>query len=381
VEIRGRFGSIGNLIDAVANKPVSDAAETTVYAGSVKPLPTEDLEHILRHTGTLWEAARGKRLFISGGTGFFGAWLLESLAFCNHRLRLDLSATVLSRNPEAFLRRMPHLAGDSAVRLLKGDVRDFTSPDERFDYLIHAATPSSGEEASHPDLPATMIAGMERMLGLAKAARPQRFLFTSSGAVCGQQPEDMSHIPESYTGIAERLSAYGEAKRRCEEMCALCARESKTEFAIARCFAFVGPHLPLDQHFAIGNFIADALAGRPIQIAGDGTPTRSYLYAADLAIWLWTLLLQPCGTGPEPLVYNVGSGEALSIRELAHAVVEVLNPSLPIEIAQNAHAGAPRNQYVPDVTKAERELGLRARIELREAIRRTADWYRSSGLT
>jgi len=342
----------------------------------VKPLPSEDLEHVLRHTRDVWQYARGRRLFISGGTGFFGSWLLESLAFCNRRLRLDLSATVLTRNPHAFLRRMPHLAGEESIRFLHGDVSNFEFPAGRLDYVIHAATPTSGEEARHPELPATMVAGMERMLSMAKANETRRFLFASSGAVYGRQPERMSHIPETYGGSAEGMTSYGEAKRRCEEMCVRCRQELGIEFAIARCFAFVGPHLPLDQHFAIGNFIGDALAGRNIFISGDGTPMRSYLYAADLAIWLWTLLLRESHSPQKLEVCNVGSGNAISIRDLAQEVVEELNPSLKVEVAQKAIDGAPRLQYVPDVRKAEAELGLRQTIELREAIRRTADWHR-----
>lgn len=346
-----------------------------VYAGGVKPLPAEDLEHILRHTGPLWDAARGRRIFISGGTGFFGAWLLESLAFCNRRLDLDLSATVLSRDPVRFLRRLPHLAHEDSVRLLHGDVRDFAFPAGSFDYVIHGATPTSGDEARPPELPANMVAGAARMLEMAKARGTRRFLFTSSGAVYGEQPDQMSHILEDYPGSSNGLTAYGEAKLESERVCRQCAQESGIELALARCFTFVGPHLPLDLNFAIGNFIGDALAGRTIRIGGDGTPVRSYLYAADLAIWLWTLLLQPVGVSSEPQVYNVGSGEAISIEELARMVVEELNSSLRVEIAQTQKPGAPRQRYVPDVTKAEKQLGLRPLIPLRQAIRRTADWY------
>jgi dTDP-glucose 4,6-dehydratase len=159
-------------------------------------------------------------------------------------------------------------------------------------------------------------------------------------------------------------------------MCSLYARESEIDLIIARCFAFVGPHLPLDQHFAIGNFIADALAGRNIEVRGDGTPMRSYLYGADLAIWLWTMLLREPLAGPNPHVFNVGSGDAISIRDLAQAVVEELDPSLEVKVAETPIAGVPHLQYVPDVSHAANCLGLRQSIGLREAIRRTAAWYR-----
>jgi dTDP-glucose 4,6-dehydratase len=132
----------------------------------------------------------------------------------------------------------------------------------------------------------------------------------------------------------------------------------------------------LNQHFAIGNFIADALAGRNMTIRGDGTPMRSYLYAADLAIWLWTLLLRETKSELKPQAFNVGSGQAISIRDLAQTVVDELNPALTIEIAQQPVVGAPPLQYVPDVRKAGTILGLRQTIGLPEAIRRTAAWHR-----
>jgi dTDP-glucose 4,6-dehydratase len=346
----------------------------------VKPLANEDLDHILTHTLPLWDCARGRRIFLSGGTGFFGAWLLESLAYCNCRLNLDLTATVLSRDPEAFSRRIPHLAGNPTIRLLKGDVRDFVFPEENYDFVIHAAASTTADAASKPfELLNTLLDGTKRMLTFANARGTKRFLFVSSGAVYGRQPDHLSHIPEDYLGGPNWLaptSVYGEGKRVSEQMCSLYARDSDIQFTSARCFAFAGPHLPMNQHFAIGNFIGDALAGRNIAIQGDGTPMRSYLYAADLAIWLWTLLFRGTPAESKLQAYNVGSGKAISIRDLAQEVVEELDPSLKVEIAHEPVAGAPPLQYVPDVRKAETQLGLRQTIGLREAIRRTADWYR-----
>lgn len=348
--------------------------------GCVKPLPTEDLDHVLEHTRSLWERTRGRRLFISGGTGFFGAWLLESLVHCNRKLKLDLEATVLTRDPSAFDQRSPHLANDPAISLLLGDIRDFPFPQREFEYVIHGATSSAADAAGRPlELMSTIVHGTEHMLAFARARNAQSFLFISSGAVYGRQPESLSHISEDYLGGPAWLNpnaVYGEGKRVAEQMCSIAAKDSAMRVAIARCFAFVGPHLPLDQHFAIGNFIADALAGRNVSIRGDGTPMRSYLYTADLAIWLWTLLLAEAPKNERPSVVNVGSGDAISIRDLAQQVIDELDPSLRVEVAREPIFSASREQYVPDVKKAGSEFGLRSFIGLREAIRRTANWYR-----
>src|SRR3989338_4961828 len=103
----------------------------------------------------------------------------------------------------------------------------------------------------------------------------------------------MSRLPEEYFGApypADVKSAWGESKRAAEFICGYYADRYGLEIKIARCFSFVGPYLPLDIHYAVGNFIRDALKGGPLRIKGDGTPVRAYLYAADLAVWLWTIL-------------------------------------------------------------------------------------------
>ena len=144
---------------------------------------------------------------------------------------------------------------------------------------------------------------------------------------------------------------------------------------IARCFAFVGPYLPLDAHFAAGNFIRDALAGRPIVIRGDGRPYRSYLYASDLVKWLWTLL----DRGEAGRVYHVGSGRAVSIAELARIAAGLVEPALPVEVLSPAGEGLPP-RYVPDISRARRELELRVETDLEEALRLTFEFHRKGGI-
>jgi nucleoside-diphosphate-sugar epimerase len=352
--------------------------ETTMAAKSIS---AEDLEHILAETREIWKEMRGQSVFFTGGTGFFGCWLVESFCYVNRALGLGARATVLSRDPAKFAGKCPHLANDPAVTLHAGDVRDFEFPAGKFRYVIHAATEASAKQAAEEPLEmlSTILAGTERTLQFAAQCGARKFLLTSSGAVYGRQPAEMTHVPESYMGAPDALDAssvYSEGKRASELMCALYqktvqAKGVEFEAKIARCWAFCGPHLPLDAHFAIGNFIGDVLAGRPISIGGDGTPRRSYLYGADLAIWLWTMLFR----APALVPINVGSGRDMSILELAEVVAATLDASTEIKVAKQAVPCAAPARYVPSVMRAEELLGLTETVGLEESIRRTAAWY------
>ncbi|HEY9076111.1 MAG TPA: NAD-dependent epimerase/dehydratase family protein [Anaerolineaceae bacterium] len=333
----------------------------------------KDLQHILAKTHDLWQEMHGGRIFITGGTGFFGCWLLESLTYVNDSLNLGIQATVLTRNPAAFERKAPHLALHPCVNLFQGDVLKFDDPPGKYHYVIHAA--NDGEVIQRDPLLAldTITAGARRVLEFSVRAGVKKLLYTSSGAVYGKQPPDLLNTPETYTGAPDPLnpgSIYGEGKRTAELLCAAYARQHGLEAKIARCFAFTGPYLPLDGQFAVGNFVRDALQGGPIRVNGDGTPYRSYLYAADLAIWLWTILLR----GESCRAYNVGSPEAISIFDLAHRVRQVLAPGAEVIVAQQATPGAPAPRYVPDIQRAQNELGLSAWVTMEESIQRMAAW-------
>ena len=336
---------------------------------------SDDLNHILKHTRDVWKEIRGSHIFITGGTGFFGKWLLESLLWANDKLDLDCKTTILTRNPTAFISSVPHLAGHQAVSILKGDVRTFDFPPGTFTHIIHAATDASAKLNTEAPLLMldTIIEGTRHTLEFAKSCGTRKFLLTSSGAVYGKQPPEMTHISEEYSGAPDPLdpkSAYGEGKRVAEHLCTLYSG-SELEIKIARCFAFVGPYLPLDTHFAIGNFIRDALNGGPIVIKGDGTPRRSYLYAADLAIWLWTILIQGQSLRP----YNVGSEESLSIAETTQRVAGCALESVKIKMLGESNSRQHIEQYVPSTTRAENELGLKTWVAISDGIARTLRYY------
>lgn len=333
-------------------------------------LPESDLQEVVAQVGPLWNRLRGSRIFLTGGTGFFGLWLAESFLEANRSLGLGAELLVLTRDRAAFLCKHPHLAGNPALGFHQGDVRGFEYPPGHFDWVIHAATPVvplATPEAAWETLD-TILAGTRHVLDFAAQAKPRRLLFTSSGAVYGQQPEDLQGFPEDWHGAPDPLmpaSAYGEGKRAAEALCSCHAAVHGYESRIARCFAFVGPGLSLDGHFAIGNFIRDALSGRRPMPRGNPATVRSYLYASDLATWLWTLLL----ADDAPVVVNVGSGEAVTLAQLADSVSRVLRPGEHIPMPAGS---APGPRYVPDVTLAGRKLGLRPTVSLDDSILRTA---------
>ena len=340
-----------------------------------------DLDHVLARTGGLWDDLRGARLFITGGTGFFGCWLLETFLWANDARNLGASVVVLTRNGGAFERKVPHLAAHQAVTLQHGDVRTFEFADGRFSHVIHAAVDARPPRDRRDRLLVfdTIVEGTRRTLEFARRAQAGRFLLASTGAVYGRQPANLTHVPEEYAGGPDPLNAAlagAEAKRAAEMMCAVYADRDLAP-AIARCFGFVGPYLPLDAHFAAGNFIGDALDGGPIEIHGDGTPQRSYLYAADLAIWLWTVLLR----GQSMRAYNVGSEAAISIAGLAQAVAGRFAPPPVVRVAGTPVAGAAPERYVPSTARARAELGLAMTVDFDEALTRTADWYRGRTAT
>lgn len=331
----------------------------------------EDLDYILENTRELWEEIRDERIFITGGTGFFGNWLLESFAWANARLNLNTSAVVLSRNPEAFGRKAPHLFSNPAIQFHTGDVRSFKFPEGTFSHIIHAAKGADSSDTADPLLLFEgIVKGTRHMLEFARHCSVKKLLLTSSGAVYGKQPPELTHIGEDYAGAPDTMSsasAYGEGKRVSEFLTAAYAGRYGFEAKIARCFAFVGPHLPLDINFAIGNFIDNVLKNEHILVKGDGTPYRSYLYTADLAIWLWTILFK--GTSCRP--YNVGSDNGVTIADVARTVADVARTKQSVQVLQKAVPGKAAERYVPSVQRARHELGLKQDIGLKEAISRT----------
>lgn len=342
---------------------------------AVPALLAED-QALLAGSRQQWDPMRGARIFLTGGTGFVGRWLVSAFVQANREHLLDARLELLTRDPGAFAQACPELAGDDAVGLLEGDVRSADLAGVHCTHVIHGATPSDARlnEERPQEMLEIIENGTRRMLDLASQRGAERFLLVSSGAVYLPPAPEGGYTEDSPLGPLwpEESSAYHAGKRASEAL-TLAASHAGLPVTIARPFAFVGPHLPLDRHFAVGNFIGDALSGRPVRVKGDGTTVRSYLYAAEMAAWLWTMLADERATGR---TYNVGSEDAVSIAEAADVVAAAVQPSVPVSIDRTGTPNAP-DVYVPSTRRARGELGLRQSVAFAEAVRRTVAWHRT----
>lgn len=337
-----------------------------------------DLDEILAATHTLWPELDGGHVFITGGTGFIGCWWLETLRHVNRTGTARIHATILSRDPQAFQKRYPHLADEPCFHFMQGSVDDFAMPDTRFTHIIHAATEASNRYQANPaGLFDTVITGTRRVLELARACGHPRLLNLSSGAIYGNL-SNVERVTEDWQGgpdCRDPRAAYAEAKRCAEMLCAVYGGHYQIPIVTARIFTLIGPYMPLDEQFAAGNFLRDALAGKPVIVQGDGTAQRSYLYAADLIIWLITLLVR----GESGQAYNVGSQTNVSIAELAEQIA-VMSGSAGFVIRGIPVPDAPVSRYLPDTRLIREALGVEESVPLQEGIRRAAAWIRAEAM-
>jgi dTDP-glucose 4,6-dehydratase len=327
-----------------------------------------DLEDMLRLGSADFEKLRGVRLFLTGGTGFFGKWLLAALDHAERELNLGLSLTILSRDPRRFFSEWPEVEKRRGWTFLEGHVADVPNLLHRFDYVLHAAadTTAVSTPAQEAERTRAIVAGTQRMIEIAERSKARRLLLVSSGAVYGEATGKRAGADEKDYYRARAAMPYGEAKRAAELAC----ERSEADYGIARAFAFLGPHLPLDAHYAAGNFLRDALHGGPIAVRGDGTALRSYLYPTDLVTWLIAILTR----GHLGTAYNVGSDEVVTTRDLARTIAASAGEDVRVDI-QSAMPQGPQNIYLPNIARAKEELGLRVTVPLREAIRRTLAFH------
>lgn len=350
-----------------ASRPIS----VCVLTDPANPVPATELDEVLRlTTPPVWEAFRNQAIFLTGGTGFVGKWLLECLLHADRALGLGLALTVLTREPRRFIQASPHLAKAAPVTLLQGDVVDFEFPRGSFSSVIHAALPVAALGTGPDNLEHLSEAGARRVCEFAAACGARRFLQVSSGAVYGQQPGDQRLAESLSWQMGDRsdgVNVYTRAKRRAE---AVVGQAWPFEVVIARCFAFIGPYLHASSGVAAAQFIAQATSGKGIVVQGTGEAIRTYQYAGDMARWLLSCL----ALGAPGRAYNIGGDIQVSIAQLAAEVTRIAGTGIPVEVVGRPTPGLAGHRYVPSLQRATEELGLANAVSLEEGIRRTIAW-------
>ena len=322
-----------------------------------------------------WSELVGESIFITGGSGFIGSALLYSLIESNKRSNLNIKVTVLTRNISSFKIKHAEIVKSSFITMLEGDVRNFDFPKEKFSKLFHLATTSASETFKGEDQLRkykTLVEGTERVLQFAAFSNVKKIVFTSSGIVYGELPEGIKNVSETYFGSPDTSlpsSALAQGKRSAEFLISYYADKFGFDFVIARCFSFVGPNLPLQLHYAIGNFVFDAMHNETITIKSDGNACRSYMDVNDLTVWLLCFMSINC----KHKIYNVGSNQSLSIIDLAKKIQKIISPNKKIVIqGDTSHSvgNFSRSYYVPNIDRAKNEFNLDLWINLDLSINR-----------
>ena len=340
----------------------------------------DDVKEIVRLAGKEFARLNGKTLLITGGTGFIGSYLIESLAYVNdHVLSNPCQVFVLTRNPAVVSARFPYLATREDFVLVEGDVRTVQPPSVPWHFVIHAAAPSDTRLFLRDPVGTmeTIVDGTKAVLRAAARATPEAVLFVSSGAVYGYQPSALARLSEDYSGgpdLGNPRSCYAEAKRCAELLCRVFQAEGGLPVSIARLFTIVGPYQDLNSTSAVLDFIRQSSEGETITIRDDATAVRSYCYIADAVTALWKILLG-CQPGE---VLNVGSDlEAVSFRELAARISRCLGKPLKVVVEGKPALGIVSHRYVPDVARLYQRTGFRPETTLDEALRRTITWMQT----
>lgn len=325
---------------------------------NVDELAQADINHLLKFVD--FSVLSDKHLFVTGCTGFTGYWILMTI-YCLNLKGFNIQVTGISRHPDQFYQRHPFFLSKKWLHLIKGEVRDFPLKNEVYDYVIHAAMDTQPDKLKNgSDLFDIATRGTKRVIEQAKMASANSILIVSSGAVY-----ESDYVPQK-TGKLNSANYYSMAKQLMEQVALSETEGSMCQLKLARCFAFIGYLLP--KHLAVAQFIRSALNDECITIHGNGSPVRSYLYAADMALWLLQILIN----GKDKAAYDVGSDDAITLLEHAERIRQIISPSKQVRIMEQCSGSIKkRDVYVPDIIKSKQDLGLDVWTNLNSAIRKT----------
>lgn len=301
---------------------------------------------------------------VTGGAGFLGSHLVDYLLNKGHQV-IAIDNLITGR-----VQNIAHLAGNGNFKFIKQDVTQYIFLSEKIDYVWHFASPASPIDYAEFPIQTLKVGslGTHKALGLAMKNRA-RFLLTSTSEIYG---DPLRHPQsEDYWGNVNSVgprSCYDEAKRFAEAMTMAYHREHGLETRIVRIFNTYGPRMRLNDGRVVPAFISQALKKEPITLYGEGKQTRSFCYCSDLIEGIYRLMMSDhC----DPV--NIGNPNELSIRQFAELILELTGTQLEL-INKDLPTDDPK-QRRPDITKARNLLQWEPKVDLRDGLKKTIDWF------
>jgi UDP-glucuronate decarboxylase len=303
----------------------------------------------------------GKTVLITGGAGFIGSWVCESL------LALGANVICIDNFESGKIENISHLKSNSNFTFREHDVSIPFDSNVHLDYVFHMASRTGPFSLAYYPIETIRANTIGTMHALDIAAQHHaKFTYTSTSEIYGEP--SVFPTPETYWGYANSIgprSSYDESKRCGEAMCMAYLKEKAVDVRIVRFFNTYGPRIRADGIYGrvIPRFIDQITHDKSVTIFGDGKQTRSFSYVTDTVIGFLRLAAEDGLTGE---VVNIGSPDEITIMELAETIYQILGKTPNYEYHPMPQDDPHRR--LPDITKAEKLLSWKAKISLKEGI-------------
>jgi dTDP-glucose 4,6-dehydratase len=330
----------------------------------------KDLENIFNKINPEELAGlKNQSVCITGGSGFIGTWLCNMIQYLNEQHQFQTKVFVMDRSFENIQKQSPHLLNAKLFEFKKLDTRTLVDLPKDINYIIHTA--GTPDTRGPIDVITSIAQGTENLLKTTqRLSNLKMFLNLSSSLVYGSFYDKNKKIQESNpTGSTSNL--YAVSKLYSEAICDAYRQEQRLPVTTLRPFSFIGPFQSLSSPWVFNNFISDAINGHSIKVLGDGSTTRSFLYASDASFWILKTLI----TAESGSKYNLGSPQEITLKELSTKVHGLIGTNK--ETVYNTRGGATdRTSYmVPDTEEIQKNIKVQVTMSLDESIKRTIEWY------
>ncbi len=336
----------------------------------------DEVRSIIITTKKLWNSAKKKTFLFTGCTGFFGIWLLKTFIEADKKLKLNCRLFVLTRNKKIKKTSFYKKLNTNKINFIYKDIRNFRNTNlKKIDYIVHGATTSALETYNKQNYKlkySIIVNGTKNIINLARRLKCKNFFYMSSGAVYGYNLKKNKFNESQKIKIDKKnskdndITILGKAKFQAEKMIINEFKFSNTNYIIARFFSFIGPFMPLQVHYAAGNFLKSIIMNKNMHLLSNGKSLRTYMYIKDCIIWIiFSMFLNNSRNSG---IYNIGGSKSISILKLAQKILAFNNNKSKIILDKK---NKNFNFYVPSVSKFKKNFNPPKLLNLDNALKKT----------